>query len=58
MTVARRRFRDRDDYAAAGRPGVRRGRRFTIFARSGSAVTPSEKSSINTIIGSPLSAFQ
>jgi len=30
-----------------------------IFARSASAVTPSEKSSINTsMIGSPLSAFQ
>jgi len=30
----------------------------SIFARSASAVTPSEKSSINTIIGSTLRAFQ
>jgi len=29
-----------------------------IIARSASAVTPSEKSSINTNIGSPLRAFQ
>jgi len=30
----------------------------SIFARSASAVTPIEKSSINTNIGSPLRAFQ
>jgi len=40
------------------RPPLKRNRRFEpIFARSASAVTPSEKVQL-TLIGSPLRAFQ